>query len=127
MFTAEQYRAKAAEFRTLLNDTSCSPNETSEFRDLEQTYTTLAENEEWMAVNIDRTFRRRKYRDNRTGLTDEEEKILSVLGGGRDHAVEYYPYKTPTGAVRLREHHRSFAADNAAERPDRPLSSRSQG
>ena len=80
MFTAEQYRAKAAEFRTLLNDTSCSPNETSEFRDLEQTYTTLAENEEWMAVNIDRTFRRRKYRDNRTALADEEEQILRCLG-----------------------------------------------
>jgi hypothetical protein len=80
MFTAEQYRAKAAEFRTLLNDTTRSPNETSEFRDLEQTYTTLAENEEWMAVNIDRTFRRRKNRDNRTALTDEEEKILRCLG-----------------------------------------------
>jgi hypothetical protein len=42
MFTAEQYRAKAAEFRALLTDTPCSPNETREFRDLEQTYTTLA-------------------------------------------------------------------------------------
>ena len=80
MFTAEQYRSKAAEFRTLLNDTPCSPNETSEFRNLEQTYTTLAENEEWMAVNIDRTFRRRKYRDNRTALADEEEQILRCLG-----------------------------------------------
>ena len=33
-----------------------SPNETSEFRNLEQTYTTLAENEEWMAINIDKTI-----------------------------------------------------------------------
>ena len=51
MFTAEQYRAKAAEFRALLTDRLRSPNETKELRDLEQSYTTLAENEEWMAVN----------------------------------------------------------------------------
>jgi hypothetical protein len=80
MFTAEQYRAKAAEFRTLLNDTPRSLNEATEFRDLEQTYTTLAENEEWMAVNVDRTIRRRKYRDNRTALAEEEEQILRCLG-----------------------------------------------
>jgi hypothetical protein len=80
MFTAEQYRAKAAEFRMLLISTPRSPNETSEFRELEQTYTTLAENEEWMAVNIDRTIRRRKYRDDRAGLAEEEEQILRCLG-----------------------------------------------
>jgi hypothetical protein len=28
--------------------------ETREFRDLERTYTMLAENEEWMAVNLDK-------------------------------------------------------------------------
>jgi hypothetical protein len=56
MFTAEQYRAKAAEFRVFLTNTSRSPNETKEFRDLEQTYTRLAENEEWMAVNLARGF-----------------------------------------------------------------------
>jgi hypothetical protein len=80
MFTAEQYRAKAAEFRTLLINTPRSPNETSEFRDLEQTYTTLAENEEWMVVNIDRTIRRRKYRNNHTALAEEQELILRCLG-----------------------------------------------
>ena len=80
MFTAEQYRAKAAEFRTLLIDTPRSPSETKEFRDLEQIYTTLAENEEWMAVNIDRTIRHRKYRDNGSALAEEEEQILRCLG-----------------------------------------------
>ena len=54
--TGEQYRAKAAEFRALLTNIPRSPNETSEFRNLEQTYTTLAENEEWMAINIDKTI-----------------------------------------------------------------------
>ena len=54
MFTAEQYRVKAAEFNALLANTPRSPNETSEFRNLAQTYTTLAENEDWMASNLDK-------------------------------------------------------------------------
>jgi hypothetical protein len=56
MFTAKQYRAKAAEFRVFLTNPSRSPNETKEFGDLEQTYTRLAENEEWMTVNLARGF-----------------------------------------------------------------------
>jgi hypothetical protein len=68
MFTAEQYRAKAAEFRAFLTNTPRSPNETKEFRDLEHTYTELAENEGWMAVRIDQTIQRRKDYDNRAAL-----------------------------------------------------------
>jgi hypothetical protein len=79
MFTAEQYRAKAAEFRALLTNTPRSPNETREFRDLEQTYTRLAENEEWAAVNIDKTIQR-KENDNSAALVEEEEQILKCLG-----------------------------------------------
>jgi ferric-dicitrate binding protein FerR (iron transport regulator) len=80
MFTAEQYRAKAAEFRAFLANTPRSPNETREFRHLERIYTTLAENEEWMAVHIDKTIQRGKNYDNRTTLADEEEQILKCLG-----------------------------------------------
>ena len=76
MFSAVQYRAKAAEFRTLLASIQRSPNETSEFRNLEQTYTTLAENEEWMAINIDKTIQRKKNLDNRTDPVEEDEHIL---------------------------------------------------
>jgi len=80
MFSAEQYRSKAAEFRALLTNMRRSPNETREFRNLEQTYTTLAENEEWMAINIDKTIRRRKNRDDRASFDEEEEKILRCVG-----------------------------------------------
>jgi hypothetical protein len=80
MFTTEQYRAKAAEFRAFLTNIPRSPNETREFCDLEQIYTTLAENEEWMAVHIDRTVQRRKNYDNRTALVEEEDQILKCLG-----------------------------------------------
>jgi hypothetical protein len=58
MFSAKQYRAKAAEFRALLTNMPLSPNEMSEFRNLEQTYTTLAENDEWMTTNIDKRIHR---------------------------------------------------------------------
>jgi hypothetical protein len=87
--TAEQYRAKAAEFRALLTKTPHSPDETRELRDLAQTYTTLAENEEWMAGNTDKVVpRRTNYdnravpaeEDNRTVLAEEEEQILKCLG-----------------------------------------------
>jgi hypothetical protein len=80
MFSAEQYRAKAAEFRALLTNTLSSPKQTSELRDLEQSYTTLAENEEWMASNIDKTIQRHKDRDNQTVLAEKEEQILKCLG-----------------------------------------------
>jgi hypothetical protein len=80
MFSAEQYRAKAAEFRALLTNIPRSPNETSELRNLEQTYTTLAENEEWMAINIGKTIQRKKYLDNRTSPAEEEEHILRWVG-----------------------------------------------
>ncbi len=53
MFTAKQYRAKAAEFTELLK-TASLPAEIREFRKLEHSYLTLAENEEWMADNLEK-------------------------------------------------------------------------
>jgi hypothetical protein len=53
MFTAKQFRAKAAESTELLKAASL-PAETREFRRLEQSYLTLAENEEWMADNLEK-------------------------------------------------------------------------
>jgi hypothetical protein len=53
MSTAQQYRAKAAEFTELLKTTSLSA-ETREFRKLEQSYLTLAENAQWMTDNLEK-------------------------------------------------------------------------
>jgi hypothetical protein len=53
MATAEQYRAKAAEYKELL-DKPNSPDDAREFRGLEQTYATLADNAEWMTRNADK-------------------------------------------------------------------------
>ena len=53
MLTARQYRAKAAEYTELLKAIRL-PAETREFRRLEQSYITLAENEEWIADNLEK-------------------------------------------------------------------------
>jgi hypothetical protein len=88
MFTAEQYRAKAAEYRGLL-DNPRSPNETKEFRNLEQTYTTMADNEEWLVRNTDKVVSALQYdivpasqtdRNKRAVLVEEHEHVLRCLG-----------------------------------------------
>ena len=53
MFTAKQYRARAAEYTELLKAARL-PAETREFRKREQSYLTLAEKEEWMADNLEK-------------------------------------------------------------------------
>jgi hypothetical protein len=87
MFTAEQYRAKAAVYRGLL-DNPRSPSETKEFRDLEQTYTTMADNEEWLARNTDKVVSAFEHdivpastdRNKRPVLVDQDEHVLRCLG-----------------------------------------------
>jgi hypothetical protein len=54
MPTAKQYRAKAAEYSELLK-TASLPSEAREFRILEQSFITLAENDEWLADNLGKT------------------------------------------------------------------------
>jgi hypothetical protein len=55
MYTAGQYRARAVEYSGLLAAPHSS-GEARELRRLEQTYTTLADNEEWMARNADKVI-----------------------------------------------------------------------
>ncbi len=75
MLSAKQYRAKAAEFRGLLENPLLSTNEASEFRNLEQSYTTLAENEEWLAVNINKTLASRQEPGQAHRLVGHEKQI----------------------------------------------------
>jgi hypothetical protein len=53
MPTAEQYRAKAAAYRDFIGSPS-SHAEALERRRLEQAYTMLADNEDWLARNADK-------------------------------------------------------------------------
>jgi hypothetical protein len=57
MFTASQYRKKAVEYGKLMS-TANGPSERREFRALEQSFTVLADNAQWLADNHDKTVRR---------------------------------------------------------------------
>jgi hypothetical protein len=71
--------SKAADFNAILANAP-RLSETSEFRNLaQQTYTTLAENEEWMAVHLDRTVQRRRHGDDGVALAEVEEQVLRCL------------------------------------------------
>jgi hypothetical protein len=76
MTTAQQYRVKAAEYAALA-ETAPSPSEVREFRTLEQNFTSLAANQEWLAGDADlATPASVKADDART----QDEQILRCLG-----------------------------------------------
>ena len=83
MFTAEQYRAKAAEYDGFLAAAQ-SPAETAEYRDLKHSYASHADNLDWLAANAGKTMStgvreppRRRRPDIRYA---EQENILHCLG-----------------------------------------------
>ena len=80
MFTAQQYRAKANEYGTLL-EKARSPAEAAEYRDLQQSYASLADNLDWLTVNAGRTV---SAHGRSCGMADAdrraEENILRCLG-----------------------------------------------
>src|SRR5581483_10802954 len=80
MFTPGQYREKAAEYAKLLKNASGS-NERREFQALEQNFTTLADNEQWVLDNHDKTVRSTELEQiDSAALAQEEEQILRCLG-----------------------------------------------
>ena len=81
MFTPEQYRAKAREYAEWAKAT-ISPKEAHEFKMLEQSFTTLADNEQWLAENHSKTVHS-KTDDIPVGAIDlaaQEEHVLRCLG-----------------------------------------------
>ncbi len=84
MFTSEQYRAKAAEYEDLVS-TARTPAEEAEFRDLKQSYASLAENLDWLTANSSKTVASgeqpplQKHTDHQEAYA-EQENILRCLG-----------------------------------------------
>ena len=54
MFTLQQFRTKAAEYSQLVK-TASSPGEAREYRELERSFSVLADNEQWLMDNHDKT------------------------------------------------------------------------
>jgi hypothetical protein len=83
MSTAEQFRAKAAEYAELLKKTDV-PSEIREFQRSEHSFDLMAQNEDWLADNFDKTVHPQdqgvvKHTGN-TILAETEEHILRCLG-----------------------------------------------
>jgi hypothetical protein len=55
MCTAKQYRATAAGYKERA-DRATAPDEKREFQDLERSFSTLADNEQWLSSNHDKTI-----------------------------------------------------------------------
>ena len=88
MTTPSQYRAHADKYSELTKGTD-KPDEIRELKRLEYTFNELAENEDWMANNLNKTVQREDATSAGTlaggegptrTLTEEEGHILRCLG-----------------------------------------------
>ncbi len=80
MFKPTQYRARATEYGDLARSSTGS-SQSSDFQKLEQRFTALADNEQWLADNYQETVTgAERDRSNGVALADEEERILRCLG-----------------------------------------------
>jgi hypothetical protein len=88
MFTADQYRAKAAESAESLKHTDV-PSEIRKFQRSKQSFSDLAQNEDWLADNFDKMIRSRdipvlnevdEKRLDSKAVAEIEEHILRCLG-----------------------------------------------
>jgi hypothetical protein len=88
MFTAKQFRAKAAESAESLKHTDV-PSEIRDLQRLRQSFGALAENEDWLANNFDKIIHSQgippqdddaEKRTARGTIAEDEERILRCLG-----------------------------------------------
>ena len=80
MFSPKQYRDKAVEYAER-GRTATGSNEAQEFKQLEKSFTTLADNEQWLHDNHLKTVRQPNA-DTAVGesLAKQEEHVLRCLG-----------------------------------------------
>ena len=88
MFTAKQFRAKAKESAESLKHTDV-PSEIREFQRSKESFSALAENEDWLANNFDKIIHSQdippqdddaEKRTARETVVENEERILRCLG-----------------------------------------------
>jgi hypothetical protein len=78
MFTPKFYRSKAAEFGELAK--TGDPEKSAEFRKRERSFTSLADNEEWLADNFAKTLHGSEQGREAGALAATEEHVLRCLG-----------------------------------------------
>lgn len=80
MFTPEQFRAKAAEYAERVKGSTVE-DETLEFQALERRFTALANNEQWLADNYDKTLHAPDSEPPADlTIADDEDLMLRCLG-----------------------------------------------
>ena len=80
MFTPELFRAKAAEYAERVKGSTVA-DETREFQALERRFTALANNEQWLADNYDKTLHGPNGEPpTDLTVTDDEDLMLRCLG-----------------------------------------------
>ncbi len=97
MVTPTQFRAKAAEYTELVKGAK-TPDEAREFQKLEQSFTTLANNEQWLSDNHDQTIRAPQL-DAAEGVTSAPESEQDF----RDQAAAEYRASRKKSANEIRE------------------------
>jgi hypothetical protein len=80
MFTTEQYRAKSDQCGELSKG-STDPSQIRKYRDSSDSFSSLANNEEWLANNFDKTLQASDEKQpGPVTLAAEEEHVLRCLG-----------------------------------------------
>jgi hypothetical protein len=80
MFTTKQYRAKAAEYDALSKESN-DPGQIRKYQDSSDSFSSLADNEEWLSDNFNKTLERLDERQStHNALAAEEEHVLRCLG-----------------------------------------------
>jgi hypothetical protein len=95
MFTSEQYRAKAAEFIELVKKANTA-KEACEFHKLEQSFTQLADNEQWVTDHHDQTLHAAKDGAGEVTLAAEGTLCFSMTGN-----AGYQPSGDDTSTLRV--------------------------
>ena len=80
MFTPDKFRAKAAEYAERVKGSTVA-SETRDFQALEQRFTALANNEQWLADNYDKTLHGPNAGPPADlTIADDEDLMLRCLG-----------------------------------------------
>jgi hypothetical protein len=80
MFTTKEYRAKSDKYGEL-REGSIDPKQIRKYRDLSDRFGSLADNEEWLAGNFDKTLQASDEKQSGdVTLAAEEERVLRCLG-----------------------------------------------
>ena len=80
MFTEKKYRAKSKEYGDLIKESN-DPGQIRKFQDSKDSFSSLADNEEWLATNFDKMVQVPAAEPpGHITLVAEEERVLRCLG-----------------------------------------------